>query len=38
VCSSDLGLQGAVANPLVPVLDAPKIDLNELLKRYAPNP
>jgi hypothetical protein len=32
------GLQEAVANPLVPVLDAPKIDINELLKRYAPNP
>jgi len=28
---------GSAANPLLPALGAPKIDLNEILKRYAPN-
>lgn len=29
---------GAAPNPLLPTLGAPKVDLNEILKRYAPNP
>lgn len=29
---------GAAPNPLLPALGAPKVDLNEILKRYAPNP
>jgi hypothetical protein len=29
---------GTAPNPLLPAMDAPKIDLNEILKRYAPNP
>ena len=29
---------GSAPNPLLPILGAPKVDLNEILKRYAPNP
>lgn len=29
---------GATTNPLLPTIGAPKVDLNEILKRYAPNP
>lgn len=29
---------GAAPNPLLPRVGAPKVDLNEILKRYAPNP